>query len=351
MAQQAPDEPPESIVLQSWAGVKNLVSPERLGLGDLEAAVNIDLDDAGQPRRRRGYERKADGAYHSAKTHLRGTLIAKDGSLGWLYPNYSFASLTNVGLDRVASLQVVEDIYFTSASASGLIRPDDSVSPWGVSADGGTWLSPVVTPTDTLGAISGKLLKAPPLATLLELYNGRIYLAAGHVLWATELFQYAYVDSTRTFFQFESDITLLRAVDDGLYVGTDQGLFFMKGEGLASFRRAQVGSARVIPGSEVAVPTERVHPQARQGPVPDSTASVFLTSEGWCAAFDGGQVLNLTRDRMVFPAATSAAALYREQDGATHVLAVADSGGTPVSTARIGDYLDVEIIRAADRGL
>ncbi len=352
MAQQAPDEPPDSIILQNWAGVRNTVTRERLGLTDLEAAVNVDLDDAGQPRRRRGITLAADGDFHSVRTLTRGTLGVKDGALGWIDPDASFRQLVDgVGSRRVAYVPVVGDIYFSSEQVSGVIRADDTVDPWGVSNDAGQWVSPIVNPTATMGAVGGRILSAPPLATELEYYNGRIYAAQGPTLWATELYLYHLVERTRNFKQFEADITLVMAVNDGLYVGTAKGLSFLKGDKLSNLALTPVSSAAVIPGSGVFVPTDRVHPQARQGPVPAGVAAVFLTAEGWCAAFDGGQVFNLTRDRMVFPEGRRAAALYREQDGVTQTLAVLDSGGSPTSTARIGDYLDAEIIRAADRGL
>lgn len=347
-----PEDLPESIILQQFAGVRNTVAPERLGLPDLETAINIDLDDAGQPRRRRGITLGDAANYHSVKTLDRGTLGVKNGDLGWIDSDLTFRVLASgVGSRRVTYVQVGDDVYFASEQASGIIRQDDTVDPWGVTDDAGTWISPVVNPTTTLGAIAGRYLSAPPYATEIEAYNGRIYLAQGPTLWATELYLYHLVDNTRNFVQFEGDITLVQAVDDGMYVGTTKGLSFLKGTLSQGLQRKILSDTPVIPGSGVLVPADRVHPQARQGPVPKSLAAVFLTSEGWCAGFDGGEVYNLTRDRMVFPVAQSAAALYREQDGMTTAIAVLDSGGSPTSTARIGDYLEAEIIRAADRGL
>lgn len=352
MPQQAPDEPPESIILQNWSGVRNTVTRERLGLADLETAVNIDLDDAGQPKRRRGITLAAAGDFHSVRTLTRGTLGVKDGALGWIDADLTFRQLVaDAGSRRVAYVQVAEDVYFSSENTSGAIRLDDSVAPWGVSNDTGTWVSPVVNPTTTLGAVGGRYLSAPPLATELEYYNGRIYAAQGRTLWATELYLYHLLDKTRNFIQFDADVSLVMAVDDGLYVGTSRGLNFLKGDGLGRLAQIVLGDAPVLPGSGLLVPTERVHPQARQGPTPESMAAVFMTAAGWCAGFNGGEVYNLTRDRMVFPAASSAAALYRDQDGVSTAIAVLDSGGTPTSTARIGDYCDATIVRAADRGL
>jgi hypothetical protein len=339
-----PDEPPESIIVGRFGGIKNTVSPERLTLEELEAAVNVDIDDAGQVRRRRGYTRVADGDYHSLYATDEGWLVVKDGYLGSLDHDYGFTSITYAGPDRLSYARVGRTVYFTSRSTSG--KTDGFTAlPWGVMGGDSNWVSPVVTPTDTLGEIGGKLLGAPPLATEIELYNGRIYLAAEKLVWATELYLYDYVDKTRGFYQFPHDVTMLEAVDGGIFVGTEGGLYFLKGSHAEGLKQQQINASAVIPGSSAVAPASRAHPSGKQGGAPEGDAVLFMTADGICAGFDGGEVHNLTRGRVVFPSTTSAAALYREQDGVNQFVAVTDNGGTPASNTRIGDYVDAEIRR------
>jgi hypothetical protein len=92
----------------------------------------------------------------------------------------------------------------------------------------------------------------------------------------------------------------------------------------------------VLPGSGQVVPTELVHPQARNGPVPAGSAVVFMTSGGIVAGFDGGSCYNLTLDAMVFPGGVSAAALFRQDSGANHYLAAIDSAGGRQLTLALG---------------
>lgn len=343
MASQPP-QLPESILIDHFSGIKNTVTPERLSIGELEIATNIDLDDAGQPHRRRGYAQKITGSFHSVCAIGGRTLGVKDDDLGVVGLDYSFRSLTSVGPDPLSYTQVGPTTYFSSLSASGKIT-EDVASPWGATDDAGLWVSPVLTPTDTLGAISGKMLHVVPYATEIEYYRGRIYLAAGRMLWTTELYLYDYVDRTRNFYQFEQDITMLRAMEDGLYVGTGSGLYFLQGTFSEGHKRVTIGDFSVVRGSSVALQKARVHPQARQGPVEETGAILFLTSAGVCAGFDGGEVVNLTRGAVQFPSAQSAAALYREDLGVTSYIAVADSAGGPSANARIGDFADAEIRR------
>lgn len=339
-----PEEPPESIILQQFAGMRNNVGAERLSIQDLEKALNVDIDDAGQARRRRGFTSKSSGNFHSIYTTPTGVIGVKNGTLGRISTDYTFTGLVSVGSARLSHTQVGTTTYFSSAITSGKID-GDTVSTWGALTSEGTWVSPVITPTDTLGAIGGRLIGAPPLATEIEYYKGRIYLAADRWLWATELYLYDYVDKTRGVVAFEDPITMVRAVNDGLFVGTETTLYFLRGTLAEGLKREIVIQTPVVRGSSVIVPTSRVSPVMRQGSTTEGQGILFLTQGGIFVGLDGGQVYNLTQDRMVFPASTSAAALYREQDGVNHFVAVADTGGTPTAKARIGDYVDAEIRR------
>lgn len=344
-----PPEPPESVTLGVFNGIKNTVAEERLAPGELAAAVNVDVDDAGQLRRRRGYALVDAASYHSAITVADRHFIVRDGLLGTLDAGLNFTSLIDVGPDPLSYTAVGDVVYFASRSASGKII-GTTVHPWGEEGGAGEWISPVMRPTETLGAISGQTLSRPPLATEIEYYKGRIYLADGKWLWATELYLYDKLDRTKNFIPFEHDITMVRAVGDGLYVGTTAQLFFLQGILAKGLERTLVVDSPVMRGSSVRAPTADVHPQAKNGPVPEGNSPVFMTGDGICVGLDGGQVYNLTRGRVGFPSAQSAAALYRDDQGANAYVAVADSAGGPSANVRIGDYVDAEIVRASQGG-
>lgn len=350
MPQQPPDpNVPESITLGVFSGIRNTVSRERLSPNELELGVNIDIDDAGQVRRRRGFTLKDSSSWHSVRDVAGKVYGAKDGTLGIIRSDYSFASLgVTVGPVPVCYALVDEEVYFSSADASGVIAHNETVREWGHTDGQGLWFSPVYTPTDTLGAVGGTLLGDPPKATSIESYKGRIYLASKKMLWATELYRFNYVDRTRNFYQFENDITLVRAVDDGLYVGTTGGLNFLQGV-FGTFKLTPITTEPVLAGSDVMVPTELVHPQASSGPVPTNMSLVCMSDGGILVGLDGGTCFNLTRGKVEFPKGVGAAGLFRQDQGANYYVAAVDSAGGPAANARIGDYVEAELIRAADR--
>lgn len=342
-----PEEPPESIVVSAFAGLRNTVSPERLAPGELELAVNIDIDDAGQVRRRRGQTRKAVGDFHSLWAAPGGrVLVVRDGQLGLLASDYTLTVIDpDAGAAPVGYVEVGDTIFYSSRDVSGKILGDNSRVGWGAQDGSTRWVSPVVRPTETLGAISGRMLAAPPKASLLGAWNGRIYLADGPYLWATELFLFDYVDKTRNFLQFESEITVLAAVDDGIYVGTQDALYFLTGQfGKGMVRRTALLSP-VVRGSAVRLPTNLTEAGLKRGG--DTFAAVMLLAQaGVITCMSNGQVQNATTGRVEFPVAQEAAAAHREDAGVSSYVSVLRSSGGPATNTRIGDFADAEIRRA-----
>ena len=343
-----PPTGPETIVLGSFTGIRNTISEERLAQGDLAAAVNVDIDDSGQLRRRRGYRRVSTAVCHSLMTLGDITLVVKDGMLGRLFADYTHEPLVPVGPAPLCYVRVGDTIFYSSASASGKIV-DGRPAMWG-ELGAGMWVSPVVRPTETLGAVRGKYLTGPPAATCMYAYKGRMYLGHERLIWATELYLYDRVDPEKNFIQLEADVTMIAAVDSGLFVGTTAALHFLQGTFAEGLKMRTVVNSPVIPGSLAIVPYVKALPQARQGPVPEGFGPMFMTAAGVLVGLDNGDAYNLTQDRVVFPSAVRAAALYREDQGANAYVAVTDSAGGPSANARIGDYVDAEIVRASQRG-
>ena len=345
----------DSVTFNKFSGIKNTVTEERLSMGgkdrtgralgaELAEALNVDIDDAGQIKRRRGRQKVSSCNFHSLWSVNGRAYVVKDGNLCRLYPNYEVTVLrNNVGPDRISFVKVDDFLYFSSRVTSGRINLiTDVVSEWGYeSVDGGDgrWLSPVVNPTDYVPEVRGKLLGAPPNADYLTYLNGRIYLASGKTLWATELYLYNYVDKTRTFINFEADITGVAAVTDGLYVGTEEAVYFLSGP-FGQMARIKLADTGMVHNSMVDVPADVVRGQSGS-----RNAVMFLTRLGVFVGLDGGIASNLTQSRVEFPLSTHAAPMYRLQDGMNQYVAVTNNGGTPVSASRIGDFVDVEIRR------
>lgn len=344
--QSPPDNQPDSLILARFSGMKNTVSAERLSPEELETAINIDLDDAGQPHRRRGQHRVSPGQWHSLWDAPDGSVFGVcNRMLGVVRPDYSFRAITEVYDEPLDYEQIAGVTYFTSEQVSGRIVGEQAF-PWGVRGGAAEFLSPVVNPSATLPAIAGKVLRRVPLARWITNWNGRMFFAVGRDVWWTELFNYDRIDATKNFWQFEGEVGMLKAVNDGVYVGTDEGVWFVGGS-TQQPKRIRVMDGAVIPGSAVYIPAELGNPVAiARKPDQELQVSVaFMTVHGFCLGQESGNAYNLTEDKMIFPDAVAGAALFRRLDGVNQYIVAADSGGAPSDTARIGDFIDAEIVR------
>jgi len=344
MAQVPQDDNPNApVFLQQFSGLVNTRSEERLGPSDLAVAKNIDIDDVMQVHRRRGRTQKSSASWHSLHTAKNGNVYGvRGGDFGRIYTDYSFESLQdNVGPDKLAYVEVNDVLYANSRTTGFKMKLlHDEVEDWGGLDGNGQWWSPVIQPTETLGEVAGKLLRNPPRAEFMTYFNGRIYMGIEGVVWATELYQYDYVDATRTYMPIEGRLTGLHAVTDGIFIGTSKGTFFCQGN-FGEMKMTRVLPDAVVPGSMILGNPEDF---------PDTNANtractLFLTEGGLCVGFDGGVCKNLTSEKFWFPNAASASAFNRVQDGTSQYIGVVDSGGSPASSARIGDYVEAEIRR------
>jgi hypothetical protein len=352
-----PSPPDQSVSFEAFDGLNNIFEPEHLGPRDLVYGINIDLDDKGHPHRRRGYTKLDSGNYSNLFESMDSTVYCiKDGALCRLRRDFVPVSLATgfpIPCPRMAWQQVGPWIYFSSRAFSGKVnRSNDHMAAWG--APQPLWFSPVVDPTPTLPPIRGRLYKAPPLCEFMAYFNGRIYMGRGRQVWYTELYLYDWIDATKNFWTFEADITLIGAVADGIYVGTEEGVWFlsMKWQWEAraiSATRTRVLDFGAIPGSMVYIPAELANPPQVdvRADTPVKVSIAFLTKEGYCGGQDGGLVYNYTENKFVFPDSVGAASLFRRQQGLNQFVTVLDSGGQPVSNARIGDYADAVLLQNA----
>jgi len=341
--QQVQDDNPNApINIQQFEGVKNTSTAERIGPQWFITGQNIDIDDSKQVHLRRGRKLVSAGSWHSIFTSSLGLSYGvRNGDLGRIKADYTHVPIIAVGPQRIQYTEIADTLYWSSTHTNGKIDlKSDTNAAWGQLDGGGQWLSPVLQPTDTLGEIAGKLLRNPPTAEFVAYYNGRIYMAKDRVVWATELYQYDYVDATKTYLMFEEDITGLGVVGDGLYVGTTKQTYFLTGT-FGQMKRMVANSSPTIKGSMIPAKLD----DFPDHPLRANMAILFATTQGLCVGYDSGIYKNLTSDRFWFPDAVDAVVMNRQQDGISQFIGVFNSGGTPASSMRIGDYVDAEIRR------
>lgn len=398
----------KDIPIQSVAGINNKVPAERIASVpskdapqvDLTEAVNVDIDDSGQLRRRRGQLRKVAGATHSlwAKDDL--CLYVKDGVMYRLYPDMSSVAVAaGLGIERMSYVDANGRVYHsngvihavldagrvrawgidldqiqvaasatTGTLAAGfyqfamtLLRADGQESGTGMAntlllpdgagvtftwavpddpeltevalyltqPDGETLLQAAILPADqgtytyTGGMRSLPLatqwLDAPPVASILSHYRGRIYLAVQDTLYATAALGYEYCD-LRDYRAFDGTrINLVAPVESGLFIGTEQAVYFLAGASFADQSLVKKLEARAVRGSFVTAEGEQLTGQRE---LAGQQLALFATAAGIVLGMPDGSLSVLTERRYQMPAIGDGAATFRTDDLTQYLLSM-----------------------------
>jgi len=169
----------------------------------------------------------------------------------------------------------------------------------------------------------------PPPGQLLEELNGRIYIAQGRVLWMTEPLRYGLVKRRRGYIMFPEDITVLKAVSDGLFVASDE-TYFLTGMDTPALQQRSV------------LPYGAVFDTGIQLPQYDAVA--WFSTNGIVFGARAGEVLNIMEDRVAVSSYRSGSMAFREHDGLRQLVAnLWDAGDRTRFFAP--DYVELEASR------
>lgn len=163
------------------------------------------------------------------------------------------------------------------------------------------------------GGMAGALLSTqwldePPPAQCLALFRGRIYLAAGRFLYATSPLSYEHVD-LRDFLGIDgSTIAVLGAVDAGLFIGTETGVYFLSGAAFNDTSLVQRIASPAIPGSLVSADGAVVTGRSELAGRP---VVLFACRDGVLLGLPDGSLQNLTQARYALPDIAQGAAALR----------------------------------------
>lgn len=101
-------------------------------------------------------------------------------------------------------------------------------------------------------------LAPAPAGRLLATWRGRVLMALGDVLIASQMFRPELFDLRADYKRFPDVITLVQPVDGGIWVGTTKRLYFLAGSEFAGLSQSEKLPGAVLLGSGVSAPGELV---------------------------------------------------------------------------------------------
>lgn len=163
-----------------------------------------------------------------------------------------------------------------------------------------------------------EFIEPAPAGTVTAFWRGRVLVADGQTLWASKPHLWEYFDKRRDFKQFPAQITMIQPVDDGVYIGTTEMLYFLSGTEFDKLQQVQVLRGTVVLGSGVVVPGKKI--KVGDG-VGSGSAMICIADKQLVAGFSGGQVARLTEGRYQTDV-TEVWATFREVAGVPQYVAV-----------------------------
>ena len=167
-------------------------------------------------------------------------------------------------------------------------------------------------------ARTGLGLDMPPVGSLLHTWRSRVLIADGPTIWATRPLQPELCDLTRDFIQMPDPVTLLYGNNDGLFVGTTAGLYFLEGTAFEQFKLQQLAAGRVVLGSGVEANLAYLNEKVRPNGAPQG--ALCLLDGAVHVLFGAGGVIGLTTTTYR-TTAVEVHATVRLRDGVLHYLA------------------------------
>lgn len=327
MAGITPATPDQTVTIGPWpVGINNRAPDYSVPEGALRNAVNVDIDNLGRTRTRRGATlRLAAVGAHSLFSCPLGTFFVQQGALMRFNSNNTSTRLGNVGNNRMVYQYTNGEVYWSNGSSLGRITSAGVLGTWGET-------SATLSDADMLASNFDKYpeVYGPPLpCTVMWYWMGRMWMGVGPILWYTEPYALHRVKYQKNFIPFPKQIQIIAPVVDGLWVATTDETYFLPGTDPAQMTAILNLNYGAVWGTAVGVP--------------NSNDVMWRSTRGAVLATEGGQVKNFVEDHAVANPAEIGAAIIREQDGLRQFISTAvPTGSSPMVAS---SWAEAEIIR------
>ncbi len=134
---------------------------------------------------------------------------------------------------------------------------------------------------------------SPPAGNFVEYFKGRVYVAQDNILYQSEPYNYELFD-LRKYHKFSSDISLLGAVDNGLYLATQDETFFLSLAGSVDFKREKLADYGAILGTMAKTDASRFGDSENIG-----EALIWWSKKGLCVGLNNGNFKNVSEKRYI----------------------------------------------------
>jgi hypothetical protein len=151
--------------------------------------------------------------------------------------------------------------------------------------------------------------------TCFEYFNGKLYFAVNNYVYCTKTFDIEHVDVRYMVVAgFPENVTGIARVNDGLYIGTTNNTYFLKGTSPlpedGGFSQTHIAKYGIVPGTITRFQGDMV-PDVKG----KDTVVLWASKLGIFAGGDGGNYSCLSLNQINIPAGSQGTAMVTEQNG------------------------------------
>lgn len=278
-------------IFRGSTGLNNTVDLTKIkfnpdtGMTDLSLAFNVDIDNNGRVSRRSGFASTAvTNNVHSLWSNGKDCFFMTGQYLYRLEKDYTKTGLRS-GMTVGARVSFVDGnfrTYYTNGFENGFIIENTSY----------VWSAEEYT-----GPTTTKVFSSPPVGTHLEIHSGRMFVTVNNLLYYSEPFAYSWFNLASNYIWMSKRFRMIRSVGDGLYIGTDNGVFFLSGKNPDEFDFTQITSNPPVEFTDILTDGSDI----LEG-IPGKVV-IWTGEDGIWIGASGGQAKNITKDKLTYPTA------------------------------------------------
>jgi len=293
-------------ILSKCAGVNNKVDPKNLrmndpqtGLTDLAEGEDFDIDDSGKLSVRLGQEPISTVPSHSIFCDGGDCFVAQDRTSDTaLYRMNSDYTLTGVrsGLsksERLSYFQAGDKTYYSNNIQNGRI----------ISAVSEAWPTSTYYGQDSLNEYSNA-----PVGKHIAYFHGRAWIAVGPTIYCSIPFMLGRFRLSAHFFNFNTDIRMIRPVAGGVWVSDSETTgFIAASESWAGYKYIKKLSVPAHEWSD----NQRLEDLSKSYLRIPGLSAVWSCDDGQCIGTPEGQLIIETKERLIYPKGAIGATVVR----------------------------------------
>lgn len=266
---------------------------ERAYVFPLREANNVLIDNTFAMKSRGGYTSILTGAgIHSLWSDGQRCFFVDGATLYEMTLTYTKIPVTSVTANfRMSYVPVNDRYYYTNGREIGYIKGATNYNLMDVDRE----------------------FKMPlPAGSHIEYFMGCLFVSVRNVLYISDPLC-DYFDTRTGYRQFADDITMIRAVDNGLYI-SDKKVWFVRGKGNDEFQRVEVEAEPAISFTDLRTSADSM------GYGVSGDVAVWTSKSGIVVGDSGGTVKDATSDRYHMAEFGRGSAFVRDDNNVKHYI-------------------------------